>query len=68
MIVCVCHNVSDKAIRKAVHNGTCSLRGLSRELKVATQCGKCACTAQAIVREELQREPRHLPSLLPNPA
>lgn len=52
MIVCICHAVNDKTIRKAVRHGACSMRALRQELNVASQCGKCACMAHSILREE----------------
>lgn len=52
MIVCICHAVNDKTIRNAVRNGACSMRELRQELNVASQCGKCACMAKSILKEE----------------
>lgn len=52
MIVCICHAVNDKAIRNAVRQGACSMRELRQELNVASQCGKCACMARSILKEE----------------
>ncbi|MGD2076351.1 MAG: (2Fe-2S)-binding protein [Gammaproteobacteria bacterium] len=56
MIVCLCKQVSCKDIRSAAGNGAQSLRDLSRELGVATQCGKCAQCARGILEESLQGE------------
>ncbi|WKE65288.1 bacterioferritin-associated ferredoxin [Gallaecimonas kandeliae] len=53
MYVCLCHGVSDKAIRKAAHAGCHSLAQLRAELKVASQCGKCARQAKAVLSEAL---------------
>lgn len=53
MIVCVCKRVSDGQIRDRVHEGVGSLKAISRELGVATQCGKCACHAREVVEEAL---------------
>lgn len=52
MIVCICHAVNDKTIRKAVQQGACSMRALRQQLNVASQCGKCACMTHSILREE----------------
>lgn len=54
MIVCLCKRVSCNDIRSAAGNGVETLRELSRELGVATQCGKCAQCARAILQETLQ--------------
>ncbi len=54
MIVCLCKQVSCKDIRSAAGNGVQTLRDLSRELGVATQCGKCAQCARGILQQTLQ--------------
>lgn len=46
MYVCICHAVTDRDIRRAAERGATHLRDLSRELKVATQCGRCARCAR----------------------
>lgn len=51
MYVCICKNVTEGQIRKAVkEKGINSVRELRRELGVCDQCGKCALEAQALVR------------------
>jgi bacterioferritin-associated ferredoxin len=54
MIVCICNNVSDKAIRKAVDNGASTLSALREHLDVGTCCGKCNSCAKTILRECLE--------------
>lgn len=51
MIVCVCHNVSDRAIRAAMAAGASSLSDIRAELNVGACCGKCIPSAKALVRE-----------------
>ncbi|HEY9199326.1 MAG TPA: (2Fe-2S)-binding protein [Gammaproteobacteria bacterium] len=54
MYVCLCKGVTCNAIRSAVQDqGAVSLRDLSRELGVATQCGKCAHSARQVLNEAL---------------
>lgn len=53
MYVCLCQGVTDGQIREAIYEGCCSYREVRDTLGVATQCGKCACTAKQIVRETL---------------
>jgi bacterioferritin-associated ferredoxin len=53
MYVCVCNEVTDHQIRKAVREGATSVRELHRELKVASQCGKCASTARCVLEVTL---------------
>ena len=54
MIVCLCKQVSCKEIRSAAAGGAQTLRDLSRDLGVATQCGKCAKCARGILRDSVQ--------------
>lgn len=51
MYVCICKNVTDGQIRKAVcEQGVNNLRGLRRELGACDQCGKCASEARQLIR------------------
>lgn len=52
MYVCLCHSVTDSDIRRVVRtDGVCSMHELSRQLGVATQCGKCGRCAREVLRE-----------------
>lgn len=54
MYVCLCKGVTCGAIRSAVNEqGIDNLRDLSRNLGVATQCGKCAHSARQVLNEAL---------------
>jgi len=55
MYVCVCNAVTDKQIRSACEQGACSMEDLSRELKVATCCGRCKDCARKILHENLDQ-------------
>lgn len=50
MIVCVCHRISDRAIRQCAQQGM-AFDDLQLELGVATQCGKCESCARAVWQE-----------------
>ncbi|WP_342129298.1 (2Fe-2S)-binding protein [Hydrogenophaga sp. OTU3427] len=50
MIVCVCHRVSDRTIERCARAGH-AFEDIQLELGVATQCGKCECTARNIWSE-----------------
>lgn len=54
MIVCVCHNVSERKIREAVDAGLTSMPQLRAELGVGTCCGKCHSCAKTVLRECLE--------------
>jgi bacterioferritin-associated ferredoxin len=51
MYVCICRVVTDREVRHCAEQGVDSLRGLRRELGVASECGKCAQCALQILRE-----------------
>lgn len=65
MYVCVCKAVSDKAIRRQVADGACSMRELKQCLGVGSQCGKCIPTAQQVLAQSLQQQSSlHIPCQL----
>lgn len=51
MIICICNNVSDRDIRKAVASGMTTMSELRQNLGVATCCGKCNACARQVLRE-----------------
>jgi bacterioferritin-associated ferredoxin len=57
MIVCVCHNVSERKIRKAVEEGLTTMPALRANLGVGTCCGKCHSCAKTVLRECLEASP-----------
>lgn len=54
MIICVCHNVSERKIRKAVKEGLTTMPALRENLGVGTCCGKCHSCAKTVLRECLE--------------
>ena len=54
MIVCICHNVSDRAIREALEAGATSLQQIREQLNVGSCCGKCNAFAKTLVRAHLE--------------
>jgi bacterioferritin-associated ferredoxin len=66
MYVCICHSITDRQIREAAFDGARSLRDLSRELHVATGCGRCADCAREVLAQavaEVPAEPSWDPGL-----
>lgn len=53
MYVCVCNQVTDHQIRRAVDDGVDSMAGLQAELKVATCCGRCRDCAKRVLNDAL---------------
>jgi len=54
MIVCVCNNISERQIRRAVDRGVATMPQLREELGVGTCCGKCHACAKTVLRESLE--------------
>ena len=55
MYVCICHGVTDTQIESAIDNGAETMKELTRELSVGSQCGKCCqCTKRVLNRKLLQ--------------
>jgi bacterioferritin-associated ferredoxin len=51
MYVCVCNKVTDKQITEAVYRGADTLEAVSRELRVATCCGRCRDCATQVIQD-----------------
>lgn len=68
MYVCLCHGVTDRDIRRAAEEGCSSVRQLGKELGVGQQCGRCASTARAILRETRNNDFMALATALAQPA
>ena len=56
MIVCVCHNVSEKTIQRAYESGLTRFADLREELEVGTCCGKCAGCARKVLRDCVEKQ------------
>ncbi|WP_330985824.1 MULTISPECIES: bacterioferritin-associated ferredoxin [Enterobacterales] len=56
MYVCLCHSVSDKAIRQAVRRyQPRTFQQLRTFVPLGMQCGKCIRVARQIMKDELQQ-------------
>ena len=53
MYVCICNNVTEKDIKRAVQGGACSMSCLQEELAVATCCGQCHSAAKSCLEKSL---------------
>jgi bacterioferritin-associated ferredoxin len=57
MYICICKNVTDGQIRKAVmEKGVSTMRGLRQELGACDQCGKCAVEARQLIKDCLHKQ------------
>lgn len=68
MIVCVCHNVSERKIRQAVDAGLTSMPQLREKLGVGACCGKCNSCAKTVLRECLEDGAREAQPAMFQPA
>jgi bacterioferritin-associated ferredoxin len=51
MYVCICNGITERDIHAAAAEGATTLQDLSRELGIASSCGKCASCARECLRE-----------------
>jgi bacterioferritin-associated ferredoxin len=54
MIICVCQNVSEKDIARAVAGGCRSFASLQDKLEISKCCGACECAARETFTEHTQ--------------
>ncbi|TPH19256.1 (2Fe-2S)-binding protein [Litorilituus lipolyticus] len=55
MYVCLCHGITDSQIESAIDNGAHSMKQISQELSVGSQCGKCCqCTKKVLSSKLMQ--------------
>ncbi len=64
MYICLCNNVTDSAIRRAVERGVGSFEELVMETGVSACCGSCLSHARDCF-ETVHREQRHRSFSLP---
>ena len=54
MLICHCHAVSERRIRKTVRSGCTSLRAIARRCGAGSGCGGCRPALAQILDEELR--------------
>jgi bacterioferritin-associated ferredoxin len=52
MIVCHCHGVTDRTIRRVVREGACSLRQVALASRAGRMCGGCRPAVKKLIDEE----------------
>lgn len=52
MIICICQNVSERDIARAVSEGCHSFPALQEELEIGRACGSCLCSARESFAEQ----------------
>lgn len=56
MYVCVCKNVTEKDINRAVSDGASSFSCLQEQLEVATCCGQCRPVVSECLEKSLESD------------
>jgi bacterioferritin-associated ferredoxin len=51
MYICVCHAVTDRAIRQAAEEGVRTMSELRLKTGCGSQCGSCASTARELLSD-----------------
>jgi len=52
MYVCICHQITDRQIRRAVEQGASTLGEIQLQLPVGGCCGRCLDSARALIAEQ----------------
>lgn len=53
MYVCVCNAVTERQVYKAIDAGATTVKALSRQLDVGTQCGACiGCAKECLSKAQ----------------
>ena len=61
MYVCLCHGITERAVRQAAADGVYSLSELTHRTGCAGTCGSCAELAEQVLRQERDRRTFLLP-------
>jgi bacterioferritin-associated ferredoxin len=55
MYICICHGITDTQIESAIDDGATTMKRLTSELNVGSQCGKCCqCTKRVLNKKLMQ--------------
>lgn len=55
-VVCVCKQVTERRIRKAVRSGLRRFVSVKRQTEAASSCGLCQPYVEDIIKDELSRK------------
>ena len=55
LIVCSCHGVTDREIRRLARAGACTLREVAESCGAGAGCGGCRASVRAILRQNAER-------------
>lgn len=57
MYICICNEVSEDEIKRAISKGIRNMQELCKELGIAKGCGRCAKCAESILTNALETKP-----------
>jgi bacterioferritin-associated ferredoxin len=57
MYICICHQITDRQIRRVVEQGASTLCEVQRRLPVGGCCGCCVESAKALISEQRDERP-----------
>ncbi len=62
MYICLCHGITNSQVETAIEQGAQTLKQLSSELKIGSQCGKCCQSTKQVLNKKLMQiaEPQPL--------
>jgi len=63
MYVCICHGITDKTLVKTIENGATTMKKLSSELSVGSQCGKCCQCTKKVLNQTLVKLSQQQPQV-----
>ena len=55
MYICICHQITDRQIRRALEQGANTLGDVQLQLPVGGCCGRCVDSAQTLIAEQQGR-------------
>jgi bacterioferritin-associated ferredoxin len=63
MYVCICRAVSEKAVKREISAGACSVRALKDRLGLGSVCGRCVPDARSMIQQASAQQPIPLAAL-----
>ncbi|QUM74794.1 (2Fe-2S)-binding protein [Moritella sp. 24] len=63
MYVCICHGITDKTLINAIDTGATTMKQLSSELNIGSQCGKCCQCAKKLLNQTLCKRAQQQPQV-----
>ncbi len=65
MYVCVCKAVTERQVNEAIDQGATTVKALSRQLGVGSQCGACVGCAKECIQKTQQKNAKYPANVFP---